>query len=59
MQVIYGYYCLPPRAIYLPFVYFPFDQYPVGFLWMFELPLALIAFGVAVIIVRLKPDATY
>jgi hypothetical protein len=42
----------------MPFVYFPFDQYPVGFLWMFELPLALIAFGVAVIIVRLKPDTT-
>ena len=29
---------------FMPFVYFPFDQYPVGFLWMFELPLAVAVF---------------
>ena len=36
----------------MPFVYFPFDQYPVGFLWMFELPLAIASFVVALFVFR-------
>ena len=36
----------------MPFVYFPFDQYPVGFLWMFELPLAVVAFAVTFFVFR-------
>jgi hypothetical protein len=48
----------------MPFVYFPFDQYPLGFLWMWQLPLAVVIFGLTAITVRLfevrlKPDATY
>ena len=41
----------------MPFVYFPFDQYPVGFLWLFELPLAVISFGVTMMMVRLTTSA--
>ena len=36
----------------MPFVYFPFDRYPVGFLWMFELPLAVVCFLVALFVFR-------
>jgi hypothetical protein len=36
----------------MPYVYFPFDQYPVGFLWMFELPLAVVCFAVALFVLR-------
>ena len=36
----------------MPFVYFPFDQYPVGFLWMFELPLAVVSFAVTLFVFR-------
>jgi hypothetical protein len=36
----------------LPLVYFPFDQYPVGFLWMFELPLALLCFAATYFVLR-------
>ena len=39
----------------MPFVYFPFDRYPVGFLWMFQLPLAAVCFAVTAFMVRLKP----
>jgi hypothetical protein len=36
----------------LPFVYFPFDQYPLGFLWMWQLPLAVACFLVALFVFR-------
>jgi hypothetical protein len=36
----------------MPFVYFPFDQYPVGFLWMFQLPIAVVCFLVALFVFR-------
>lgn len=36
----------------MPFRYFPFDQYPLGFLWLFQLPLAVLCFAVALFVFR-------